>query len=128
MRVILFKGRSTYDALRVFVDELHAGFVQAGHEALIVDAATESDVGPVLLRFAAAGPVGLVFSFNILGDTRDRDGRSLGEIVGAPHVIHFVDYPLTHLNRLEAIASGASLLLVDQSHVDAIRSIYGPQR
>ncbi len=128
MRVILFKGRSTYDALRVFVDELHAGFVQAGHEALIVDAVAESDVGPVLLRFAAAGPVGLVFSFNILGDTRDRDGRSLGEIVGAPHVIHFVDYPLTHLNRLEAIPSRASLLVVDHSHVDAIRSIYGPQR
>lgn len=128
VRVILFKGRSTYDALRVFVDELHTGFVQAGHEALVVDAAAESDVGPVLLRFAAEGPVGLVFSFNILGDTRDHRGRSLGEMVNAPHVIHFVDYPLTHLERLEAIPASASLLVVDGSHVDAIRSIYGPQR
>jgi hypothetical protein len=128
LRVILFKGRSTYDALRVFVDELQAGFVQAGHEALVVDAAAESDVGPVLLRFAAEGPVGLVFSFNILGDTRDYRGRYLGEMVGAPHVIHFVDYPLTHLERLEAIPACASLLVVDRSHVDAVRSTYGPQR
>jgi spore maturation protein CgeB len=41
--------------------------------------------------------------------------------------LQFVDYPLTHAERLDQFARSAALLTVDETHVDAITSIYGAQ-
>lgn len=128
MRVILFKGASAYGALRLFIDDLAVAFGRLGHEPIVIDATAETDLLVTLERHLAAGPIDLVFSFNIFGDARDDRGRSIGDIVSAPHVIQFVDYPLSHLHRLEKTSPHAALLVVDQSHVEAILSTYGPDR
>ena len=130
MRAILIKGPSAYDALGAFVGELAIAFDAAGHEPIIVDATAGvgADFYPTLERHAAAGAIGLVFSFNIFGDIRDDRGRAIGDIVDAPHVIQFVDYPPSHLDRLENTSPNAALLVVDQSHVDTILATYGPNR
>ena len=130
MRVILIKGGSAYDALGLFIDELAAAFAAAGHEPIILDASAGrgADFYPSLERYAAEGPIGLVFTFNIFGDVRDDAGRFIGDIVQAPHVVQFVDYPPSHLDRLEAMSPNAALLCVDESHVKTLLATYGPER
>ena len=130
MRAILIKGGSAYDALGLFIDELAAAFAAAGHEPIDVDASAGRgpDFYPSLERHAAAGPIGLVFTFNIFGDVRDAAGRFIGDIVQAPHVVQFVDYPPSHLDRLDAMSPNVALLCVDPSHVETILATYGPDR
>jgi len=128
VRVILIKGRSTYDLLRAFTDDAATGFAEAGHAPDVLDVVAEPDVVEALARRAAAAPIDLIYSLNILSDFRDPAGRSLGAIAGAPHVVHFVDHPLSHLDRLEKTPSNAAVLTIDPSHADAIRSIYGEDR
>jgi hypothetical protein len=128
VRVILIKGRSTYDLLRAFIDAAAAGFVEAGHEAEILDVVAEPDVSAALARRAAQAPIDLVYSLNILSDFRDPAGRTLGDIADAPHVVHFVDHPLSHLDRLEKTPPNAAVLVIDPSHAEAVLSIYGPIR
>ena len=128
MRVILIKGRSTYDLLRAFVDAAAEGFAEAGHEVDILDVVPEPDLVAGLTRRAAERPIDLVYSLNILSDFRDHAGRTVGDIAGAPHVVHFVDHPLSHLSRLEATPAHAAVLTIDPSHAEAVRSIYGEGR
>jgi len=128
VRVILIKGRSTYDLLRAFIDDAAIGFVEAGHQAEVLDVVAEPDVAAALARRAATAPIDLVYSLNILSDFRDPAGRSIGDIASAPHVVHFVDHPLSHLDRLEKTPANAAVLVIDPSHAEALLSIYGPDR
>jgi hypothetical protein len=128
VRVILIKGRSTYDLLRAFIDDAAKGFAEAGHQVEILDVVAEPDVATALARRAAQAPIDLVYSLNILSDFRDAAGRTLGDIAGAPHVVHFVDHPLSHLDRLEKTPANAAVLVIDPSHAEAVLSIYGADR
>lgn len=127
MRVVLVKGQSTYDALRVFIDDLAAAFAARGYEPVVIDLLGPDPSGDVD-RAAAAGGVSLVFTFNILGEYRDRRGWTLGQIFGAPHVVQHVDYPLTNAQRLDRTAPETALLFVDETHAHAVRSVYGAER
>jgi hypothetical protein len=128
MRVILLKGRSAYEALRIFTDGLAAAFRARGYEVSVIDAPAEPDLPAALRRDAASGPVALVHSFTILGEWRGGDGRSVGEIVEAPHVIQYVDYPMTHMQRLDGTAAQSAILTIDPTHAEAIVSTYGEGR
>jgi hypothetical protein len=125
MRVVLIKAASGYGALGLFIDALAEAFQRRGHEPVVIDAAAEADLGAALLRTAAEGPAALAYSFGF-GEFRSADDRSVGELVGAPHVVHHVDYPLTHALRLDETPRETALLVVDESHVDAIAATYGP--
>lgn len=128
MRAVFVKGQSGYDATRIFVDELASAFERRGYAIAVIDALAGPDLGRALIREAAAGPVAFVFTIGILGELRDQQGRSLGQIFGAPHVLQHVDYPLTHLKRLEETAAETALLVVDQTHVHALHSTFGKER
>jgi hypothetical protein len=130
LRAILFKGGSAYNALRVFVDDLAEAFASRGFEPVIVDALETPDPTLSLEAIAAGGPVILAFSFNIWGEFRDARGRSIADLIGAPHVVQYVDYPLAGLagKRLGLTPRSGAVLVVDQSHVDAIQAVYGPDR
>ena len=128
MRVILVKGQSYYNGLEIFIDELAVAFAEAGHDPIVFDTKGEADVAAGLARAATGQSFDLVYSINILGELRDSNSRSMGEIVGAPHVLQFVDHPLSHLARLEQTAPGTAVLTIDPSHADALKAIYGPNR
>ena len=125
MRVMLIKGRSAYDALRIFTDGLAEAFAARGYQPVVLDVPAEPDLAAALRREAAVGPITLVHSFTLLGEWRDGEGRTVGEITGAPHVIQFVDYPFTHMQRLDGCTRAAAILTIDESHVEAINSVYG---
>lgn len=128
MRAVFIKGASQYDALRQFIDELAAAFRRRGYDTTIVDGLVASDLGEALCAAAAPGKTDLVYSINVLGEFRDRRGRSVGKIFDAPHILQCVDYPLTHLDRLKAIAPETALLTVDPTHMDAVSSTFGADR
>ena len=127
MRTALIKGQSRYGLLRCFVDAVADAIKARGDEAVVLDLAAFAveDLGA---RLKAAGAVDLVLSFNICSDYRDANGRTIGQITGAPHVTHFVDHPLHHLDRLNATPHDAAVLFVDRSHVRALPKLFGPDR
>jgi hypothetical protein len=132
VRVILFKGSSAYDALRAFTDDLAEAFADRGYEPIIVDAVGMGwdRLAPTLAAITSSGPVSLAFSFNIFGEIADERGRSIAELIGAPHVVQYVDYPLSGGagRRLAQTPRSGATLVVDESHVDAIEAVYGPDR
>jgi hypothetical protein len=128
MRAILLKGQSQYDATRVFVDELSMALARRGIAPTVIDAVTEADIGGALARASAGGDVAFLYSICIGAEWRDHAGRSLGQIVGAPHLVQHVDYPLTHAPRLEQASADTVFLTVDPTHVEAIAAAYGPRR
>jgi hypothetical protein len=127
VRVVLFKGPSQYDGVRTFIDELAAAFAARGDAADVVDLAGVADVEAAIAG-PAASPADLVLSINILGDHRDRRARGVSEIFGAPHVSYYVDYGLSLAARLRATPPTTSVLLVDPTQVEAVRSIFGADR
>jgi len=125
MRIALLKGQSAYDALRVFLDEIEAAFRRRGDEVVMIDLAGVQDFSALLEQARGAGPFDLIYSFNILAEYRTSDGRTIGQVLGAPHVFHYVDYPFTHAYRLDRTTRDAAILTIDPSHADAVKSVYG---
>jgi hypothetical protein len=128
MRAVFVKVQSQYDATRIFTDELAAAFAERGFATTVIDALAEPDLEQAFAREAAVAPTSLVYSVSVLGEWRDARGRSLGDIFGAPHVVQHVDYPLTHVARLEGTSESAALLTIDRTHVAAITSTFGTRR
>lgn len=128
MRVVLLKGQSAYEVLRVFIDEIAGAFERRGAEVRVIDVGGGASLAGALAAFAAEGPVDLAYSLNIGGDYRDAQGRDIGAILGAPHVCHYVDHPFSHTTRIQASGPGSALLMIDRSHADAVKAAFEPGR
>lgn len=64
-RIVLYKGKSQYGVLRIFIDQLAEAFRLLQQETVVVDLVA-TDVEEQLLR-AFAQPCDFVFSFNGMG-------------------------------------------------------------
>lgn len=127
-RVLLIKGQSRYDVLRDFTDAVAAAFRTRGIEPVVLDSAPLKTHDQIFAALKAVGRVDLAFSFYIFGHYVDPQQRSLSELIGAPVVVQYVDYPLSLREALENTDGETAILTVDPSHADAIRKLYGPQR
>ena len=125
MKVVLLKGKSKYGALRCYIDELAKAFVAHGDTPVIVDTQDQDIFDNFAAVLEQQRPADLVFSFSILGEFVDERGRSTADIVGAPHVIQFVDYPFCHLGRLLGLPRSTAVLTIDASHVRVINGFFG---
>lgn len=128
MRILLIKGLSQYDATRLFIEDAAAAFQRAGWDAVVVDVEKADRELDYLGQVVAGQRFDLAYSIGLFGERRDTAGRSLAEIVGAPHVVQYVDYPLSHYFRLNDTPAATVLLTVDPTHADAVRSVYGEGR
>lgn len=128
MRAVLLKGSSQYEGTRTFIDHAGAALTRRGYQADIIDLRGMAAPIVPILEAASAGPAALVFSINMLGEARDGLGRTMTQMFGATHVVWHVDYILSQEQRLEATPADTALLMVDPTQVDALTSIYGPQR
>lgn len=128
MRALFLKGQSSYTVTRVFVDEAARAFQRRGLDAWVVDLQDADQPLDQLALEVAGERFDLVYSIGLFGELRDSAGRSVAEIVGAPHVLQYVDYPLSHYFRLANTPASTALLVVDPSHAEAVRSVYGPDR
>lgn len=128
-RIVVLKGRSLYGGLRLFCDQAADAFRRAGHEVEVLDIAPLERPDLRLVEHAAsAGPFDLVFTINIAGEFRDPAGRTLGELYGGRHVVWHTDYILGQYDRLRKTPQSTSVLVVDPTQADAVRSIYGEDR
>jgi hypothetical protein len=128
MRALFLKGLSTYDATRLFTDVAAAAYERRGGEAVVVDLAEAVVELDALAEQISGQAFDFAFSIGLFGELRDSRGRTLAEVVGAPHVIQYVDYPLSHYARLSRTPAATAILVVDPTHADAVRAIYGPER
>jgi hypothetical protein len=128
LRAVLFKGKSTYDALGAFTGEVAQAFQERGVETVVADLSGAANEHDIQDRLKDIGPVDFGFTFFVFGDYVGADGRMACDLIGAPLVIQYVDYPLTHRASLERTSSSSAILTVDPSHVDLIRKLYGPNR
>ncbi|HEX4370691.1 MAG TPA: glycosyltransferase [Rhizomicrobium sp.] len=127
-RVLLIKGVSRYDVLRDFTDAVAAAFQARDIEPVVLDTAPLKTHDEIHEALKAVGPVDFAFTFYILGHYVDPQRRTLSELIGAPVVIQYVDYPLSLLEALENTDSSSAILTVDPSHAEAILKLYGPER
>jgi hypothetical protein len=128
MRVLLIKARSHYNALRRFTDEVDRALSARGIETVVADVAETSDAEDLAL-LSSVGPVDFGFTFFVFGNYVDAESkRSIGEIIGGPMVVQYVDYPLTSCDALAGTASRSAILTVDPSHSDAVHQLFGAQR
>jgi hypothetical protein len=127
MRVLIIKGSSQYGGTRLFADHATEAFQRQGHEVEVLDAAGADGVARIL-AYRPQGPLDLVFTIAIGGEVQDGSGRTLRDVFGAPHVVWHTDYALSQAHRLRGTPASTALLLVDPTQVEAVRSIYGPER
>ncbi len=130
MKVALLKGESQYGVLRLMIDDMACAFQRRGWDVIMVDleAMQNLTLAGLVQHLIAGGPLDLIISINFGGNFIDQQGRALIDLVGAPHVVQYVDYPLQDVNRLTSFARSTALLLVDPSHVDAVKELLGPDR
>jgi len=121
MKALLLKGLSSYEATTLFIDEAAAAFRRRGVDATVVDLGPPQDELGFLAAAVAGRRFDLVFSIGLFAELRDGQGRDVGQIVGAPFVVQYVDFPLSHYRRLAATAPATALLVVDPSHVEAVQ-------
>jgi hypothetical protein len=127
LKVVLLKGCSQYGALRHGIDDMAKGFAAHGDDPTVVDLAGVEDGEKLSALLERQRPADLVFSFNILGGYRDKRGRTVSDLVDAPHVVMCVDYPLVHLSRLLDTPPATAILTVDPSHVQVIDDFFGAE-
>ncbi|MBU2134931.1 MAG: glycosyltransferase [Alphaproteobacteria bacterium] len=128
MRALFLKGMSTYGATRLFIDEIAGAYERRGGEAVVVDLSKAESELDYLSSNIVGQNFGFVFSIGLFAELRDGRGRTVAQVVGAPHVVQYVDYPLSHYARLARTPDSTAILVVDPTHVDAMRSVYGADR
>lgn len=126
MRVLLIKGASQYNLVGLFLDEVAAAFQRRGCEAVTVDLGGAATLDQLSREIDGDG-FDLAYSMNF-GEARDSAGRDVRAITGAPHVLQYIDYPLSHSARLVRTPASTALLTIDPTHVEAVRAVYGPER
>jgi hypothetical protein len=125
VKAVLLKGASEYNVLRYAIDDIAEAFAARGWQAEIVDVSTIRDHDTLRARLRPLRPADLVFSFMILGDYV-KDGETVSNLLGCPHVVQCVDYPPNHMKRFIEMQPQCALLLVDKSHGAVVDQVFGP--
>jgi len=117
-RIVLYKGQSQYDVLRVFTDQLAEAFRLLHMETVVVDL-TAADAGEQLKK-AFAQPCDFVFSFNGIGVDFKLGEKPLYDALRTVFVFALVDDPIHHIQRLETPCHSVLVTCVDRYHVNVI--------
>lgn len=111
-RIMMIKGKSQYDALRIFTDKLAEAFGKKGIEPVILDLSASADEIRDVLVSCVTGHIDAVFSFNCVGSD-----LKLERNIHAPQYAWLVDHPMRHSHRIEtAVDAGLKVIVVDDDH------------
>jgi len=112
MKALLLKGTGQYGALRLHIDQAAGAFQELGIETEIVDFANQQNLD---FTQYIGRDFSLIFSINIGSDIRVMH-RSLGQTLGVPHFIMYVDHPSDQRDRLKATTSDQINAFIDIGH------------
>ena len=118
MSVIVFKGQSQYDSLRLFADEFADGLIDCGVKTHVVDL-MEADFASEINQLLLKEKIEIVFAFNGVGcDFKLDDGTLLYDAMGAKYFAIYVDHPILHMERLKTSQKKSIATFIDNAHVD----------
>ncbi len=126
-RVILYKGKTNYGALRLHADYLAEAFRILGHEAIIVDL-NEPDAAQFLLD-TLRKPTDAILAFNAMAaNIAGSANQSLYDQLQVPFFILCVDHPSTHIPRFNFDIKNLAITCLDQSHIQWCLDYYGKEK
>lgn len=120
MKVLMYKGQSGYDALRVFTDELGGSLAQLDCEVRILDFMKEGAHEELKEIFEKKEfSPDIIFSMNgIEAGLRTDNGRLFHNETGIPFVSYIVDHPLYHHERLKTRLRNHHVLCVNEGFAE----------
>jgi glycosyltransferase involved in cell wall biosynthesis len=124
--IIVIKGQSQYNVLRIAADYMIESFRQKGYNVLELDLTVDG----VLAEFKELvmnTPCELIFSFQaLLFEQRlDNSVTSLLNSTKIPVFGHIVDHPVYHDFRLSSVnGDNITLGCIDKSHVEYVKKYY----
>lgn len=122
MNIILLKGASQYDALRIFVDALANGFKSLGHRATVIDMLSDGAIDS--LNKVVSKEFDFIINLNGIFN-EDPGFANFINNVNAVVVSIFVDHPYYQRNRVATTIKRNIQTFVCESHLDAANIIAG---
>ena len=123
--IIVLKGQSRYNVLRIAADYMIESFRKRGFNVLEFDLTIEGII-PEFIQTVSTTSCILLFSFQaLLFDLCLTDDKPFLNTLNFPIFGHIVDHPIYHSLRLSSI-EGANIYLgcIDSSHVDYVKKYY----
>lgn len=123
IRIVFFKGQSSYDVLRVITDYYLEFIKNLGFETDLVDfqIGDESKLSEKLIYKKAD----LVFSTNCIGiDINYTDGKKLFDIINTPFIGMLGDHPVNHYSRIENAPLNALYMCLDNENIEYFSKYY----
>lgn len=114
-KIVLIKGGSQYDVLRIFVDHLSDAFASLGYEVAMVDLSKADFVEDLK---SIKGAIKAFISLNGAGVTLMFKERSLFDTLNVPLVSWFVDHPFYHWERLTHPINQRIVFFSNQNNYD----------
>ncbi|MBR1742081.1 MAG: hypothetical protein IJ733_09490, partial [Lachnospiraceae bacterium] len=130
-KLLLIKGFSGYGAVRVFMDELKAGFEDRGMDCEILDV-NEYDQGdgffqrelfPAILKALEKKPDAVLTSNGLILNHLKRAMKKAG--VNIPVIAYYVDHPAWQHERISVSMQNYYTVFVDENYTDYVRTYYG---
>lgn len=121
MRIVLFQGKSRYNLLSFWTDELYKAFKKLNVDVLKVDLMDQSSY-QADLAIALSKPADLFFSFNGIGGELEKD--SFFTRLMTPFWQFFCDHPFHHVNRLNIQSPYLIPSFTGKEHIEAFNALY----
>lgn len=121
-KIMLIKGISQYDAMRIYIDEYARGLEAENINTVIIDA-KEDNFTDELIRYASSGEIEWVFTCN--GITLEDEFYN--NIYNQYHIkkcTFLYDHPIYHSQRLSCADKNTVVFCCDRKHVKFIEQYY----
>ncbi len=118
-RLLLVKGFSRYNALRVFADFLKSAFRDMGIKVDVIGENIDDLDNEV--HEALSKSYDAILALNgVLADQEMKDGSYLMDNFNAPFFAYYVDHPCTNVERQQTILNRYYAFQVDRNYVDLL--------
>lgn len=119
--VLVLKGISQYDILRIAADEVAIELDRIGYDVILLDLTIKKDYID-FVNYLNNKPIEFVFVFNgILLDMTDNSGNYILNSFNVPIITYLVDNPMYHYNRLNTNYKNLSIATFDRENVELLK-------
>ena len=130
-RILVIKGKSSYEVLRTAADEMITYWKQKGIQVEVIDLniieqiMDQAKCSQIVIDAITCEQNALIFSFQaLLFDAVLPNGESVMTLAKCPVVGHIVDFPIYHKKSLEHAGDNMQIWCIDQYHEQFIRKYY----
>lgn len=123
LKILVYKGQSQYDVLRIMSDNIVNEFRSLGHEVIVIDFLSKDWLNTINEAFT--NRIDFVISFNAIGiDLQLNNGDSIYDKFNIPFIGYMVDHPVSLNERIKSKVKNAIFLFCDEENIDYMKSNY----